>query len=288
MRSELATARAPEFGVLEQRLERLAAELETLRGRLSATPYMSAPPEAWPALRLSTPDDFDYLGFEDVFRGPEPFIRERLRAYVPLIAGRAPVVELGSGRGEFLEIMRESGIAATGVDLNAHAVARVRANGLDNVVVGDANAYLAGLKESSVGAIFSAQFAEHLPFAELLRCLELARTRLVPGGVFIAETVNPNSIEAWKTFYVDLSHEKPLFPEIFLFLCRSMGFSDVRIFYPNGGGFAEAAPTEQHEYAVVATAPTRDGSRTAAPPSVPNGPRRRKKARRRKRGDRRR
>ncbi len=281
VRSELATARAPEFGALEQRLEQLAAEFEALCGRLGATPYMSAPPEAWPELRLSTPDDFDYLGFEDVFRGPEPFIRERLRAYVPLIVGRAPVVELGSGRGEFLEVMRENGIVATGVDLNAHAVARARAKGLDNVVVGDANAYLAGLEKSSVGAIFSAQFAEHLPFAELLRCLELARTRLVPGGVFIAETINPNSIEAWKTFYVDPSHEKPLFPEIFLFLCRSMGFSDVRIFYPNGGGFAEAAPTMQHEYAVVATAPTRDGSKTAAPPSAPNGPRRRRKARRR-------
>ena len=99
------------------------------------------------------------------------------------------------------------------------------------------------MEESSVGAIFSAEFAEHLPFAELLRCLELARTRLVPGGVFVAETVNPNSIEAWKTFYVDLSREKPLFPEVFLLLCRSMDFSEVRIFYPNGGGFDEAAPT---------------------------------------------
>ena len=267
---------------LQEALDTVRSELEALRGSLLSTPYMSAPIEAWPELRLSTPDDFDYVGFEDVFRGPEPFIRERLRAYVPLVKGRAPVVELGSGRGEFLEVMRENGIAATGVDLDAHAVARARAKGLDNVVAGDANAYLAGFEKSSVGAIFSAQFAEHLPFAELLRCLELARTRLVPGGVFIAETVNPNSIEAWKTFYVDPSHEKPLFPEVFLFLCVSMGFSDVRIFYPNSGGFAEAAPTMQHEYAVVATAPIRARSRTAAPPSAPNGPRRRRKAQTRK------
>ena len=245
-------------------LERLAADLAALRGRLLATPYMSAPPDAWPELRRSTPDDFDYVGFENVFRGPESFIRQRLRAYLPLVEKHAPIVELGSGRGEFLELMRESGIAATGVDRDEAAVARMHAKGLDNAVAGDANAYLAGLAEGSVGAIFSAQFAEHLPFAELLRCLELARERLVPGGLFIAETVNANSIEAWKTFYVDPSHEKPLFPEVFQFLCRSMGFSQVRVFYPNGGGFDEAEPTSQHEYAVVATAPNRDGSQREA------------------------
>ena len=284
MRDSAAADRAATASILEDgapirsELERLAAELASLRSRLLATPYMSAPPDAWPALRLSTPDDFDYLGFENVFRGPEAFIRERLRAYLPLVEGRAPIVELGSGRGEFLEIMRENGLAATGVELNPDAVARMRAKGLENVVTGDANAYLAGLAESSVGAIFSAQFAEHLPFAELLRCLELARTRLVPGGVFIAETVNPNSIEAWKTFYVDLSHEKPLFPEVFVFLCRSMGFSDVRVFYPNGGGFEESLPTGQHEYAVVATVPSLDGSQTETAP-LARDPRRRPKAR---------
>src|SRR5665213_1582589 len=279
IRAELATVRGPELAAIQQRLEGLAAEFERLCGRLHATPYMSAPVEAWPDLRRSTADDFDYVGFEDVFRGPETFIRERLRAYVALVEGCGPVLELGSGRGEFLGLMREHGIEASGVDLNADAVARARAKGLAGVVLGDANEYLAGLAESSVGAIFSAQFVEHLTFAQLLRCLELARTRLVPGGLVVAETPNPNSIEAWKTCYVDLSHQRPLFPEVFVFLCRSMGFSDVRVFYPNGGGFAEEAPTEQHEYAIVARAPTRARSRTAAPASSPNAPRRRRKAR---------
>ena len=240
--------------------------------------YTSTPLEDWQPARLSTADDFDYVGFEDVFRGPEAFIRQRLQAYVPLLRGRAPVVELGCGRGEFLDVMREHGIAARGVDLNSDAVARARAKGLENAVVGEANAYLAQLDEGSAGAIFSAQFAEHLPFEELLRCLELARARLVPGGLFVAETVNPNSIEAWKTFYVDPSHQKPIFPEVFSFLCRSMGFVDVRVFYPNGGGFDEPVPTRHHEYAVVATAPSREEPRTAEPASPPNDPHRRRKA----------
>ncbi|MEA2719949.1 MAG: hypothetical protein QOJ39_1813 [Candidatus Eremiobacteraeota bacterium] len=264
---------------VQSRLETLAVDVERLRERLVVTPYMSAPLDAWPEQRLSTADDFDYVGFEDVFRGSEGFIRERLRAYLPLLEGRAPVIELGSGRGEFLELMRESGIEAVGVDLNAEAVARCRAKGLENVVIADANAYLAGAEEGSAGAIFSAQFAEHLPFTELLRCLELARTRLAPGGTFVAETVNPNSIEAWKTFYVDPTHVKPIFPEVFVFLCRSLGFTGVRLFYPNGGGFDEAAPTEHHEYAVVATAPIPGESRTAQPPSPASDPRRPRKER---------
>ena len=262
--NELRENGGPEvLDALRDRLDGVTAELHELRERLLVTPYMSAPPEEWPPLRRSTPDDFDYLGFENVFRGPEPFIRDRLRAYLPLLEGHAPVVELGSGRGEFLELLREREIAGSGVDLSADAVARTRSKGIDTVVEGDAIAYLASLPERSVGAIFSAQFAEHLPFRDLLRCLELARTRLVPGGLFIAETVNPNSIEGLKTFYVDPSHVKPLFPEVFLFLCRSMGFAGVRLFYPNGGGFDEANPTRQPEYAVVATV-SPDGSKTAA------------------------
>ena len=262
-----------EMETMRALLDRVAADVDDVQRRLLATPYMSAPPAEWPPLRRSTAEDFDYVGFENVFRGPEAFIRERLRAYLPLVEGRAPVVELGFGRGEFLELLRERGIAASGVDLTPGAVARARAKGIGDVAEGDANAYLASLPERSAGVVFSAQFAEHLPFAELLRCLELARTRLVPGGLFIAETINPNSIEGFKTFYVDPTHVKPLFPEVFLFLCRSIGFAGVRLFYPNGGGFEEADPTRQTEYAVVAVTP--DESRTEAPAPPPNASRRR-------------
>jgi Methyltransferase domain len=236
------------------RVEELAAALNHLQSRLTATPYLSAPIADWSLQRTSTAEDFDYLGFEDVFRGPEELVRDRLRAYVPLLKGHAPVVELGSGRGEFLELMRTAKIKATGVDNNRHAVERCRKKGLKNVVTGDANEYLASLAEASVGAVFSAQFAEHVSFTELLKVLTLSRSRLVPGGIFVAETVNPNSIEGAKTFFVDQSHVKPIFPEVFAFLCRSTGFAAVRVFYPNGGGFDESDPTSQHEYAVVATA----------------------------------
>jgi SAM-dependent methyltransferase len=250
----LQSAAQRRIGDVVARVELVAVELAHLQARLGATPYMSTPIEAWIPQRVSTPDDFDYVGFEDVFRGSEELVRERLRVYVPLLRSRAPVVELGCGRGEFLELMREAKVKATGVDINPEAVARCKRKRLKNVVTSDANAYLESLGDKTLGAVFSAQFAEHLEFTELLRFLTLARSRLVTGGLFIAETVNPNSIEGGKTFYVDLSHVKPLFPEVFGFLCRSVGFTSARVFYPSGGGFDEPHPTAHHEYAVVATA----------------------------------
>lgn len=250
----LQTAAQRRIGDIVARVEELAAALNHLQHRLTATPYLSAPIAEWNPQRTSTAEDFDYLGFEEVFRGPEELVRDRLRAYVPLLKGHAPVVELGSGRGEFLDLMRAAKIKATGVDNNRNAVERCRQKGLKNAVTADANEYLASLAEASVGAVFSAQFAEHVTFPELLKVLTLSRSRLVPGGIFVAETVNPNSIEGAKTFFVDQTHVKPIFPEVFAFLCRSTGFASVRLFYPNGGGFDEQEPTSQHEYAVVATA----------------------------------
>lgn len=238
---------------LAKRMDVLAADVANLRSRMLATPYVSTSLDAWIPTRLSTPEDFDYLGFEDVFRGPEQLVRERLRIYLPLLEGHVPIVELGAGRGEFLELLRAADLNATAVEINDEAVEHCRAKGLLNVARSDANAYLESLSEGTLGAIFSAQFAEHLSFTDLLRCLTLSRSRLASGGLFIAETVNPNSIEAAKTFFVDPSHVKPLFPEVFAFLCRSVGFSSVRLFYPSGGGFDEHDPTSRHEYAVVAT-----------------------------------
>ena len=101
-------------------------------------------------------------------------------------------------------------------------------------------------------AIFSAQFIEHIPPAELPKLLALARTRLREGGAFIAETPNPESFEALKTFHVDLTHHRPIYPQVLLYLCLQEGFRSARIFYPVGGGFTQRNYESAGEYAVVA------------------------------------
>jgi hypothetical protein len=90
-------------------------------------------------------------------------------------------------------------------------------------------------------------------YETLLRFLSLARVKLASGGLFVAETVNPHSIPALKAFWVDLTHEKPIFPEVALALCRLHGFESAGIFFPNGSGDLESDRRNQGEYAVVAT-----------------------------------
>jgi glycosyltransferase involved in cell wall biosynthesis/SAM-dependent methyltransferase len=194
-----------------------------------------------------------YRSFEDVFRGPEPFIRDRQRSYLDLLGGNQPVLDVGCGRGEFLDLLREHGMAYSGVDADPDMVGHCRARGHEEVHVGDGNAYLESLDDESLGAVFSAQVVEHLPYEQLIRFLELSLRKLRAGGVFIAETVNPHSVSALKTFWVDLTHERPIFPEVALALCRITGFESGFVFHPNGSGNVETDRFHEGEYAVVAT-----------------------------------
>jgi O-antigen chain-terminating methyltransferase len=193
-----------------------------------------------------------YEAFENLFRGSEPFIRDRQRRYLALLEGREPVLDAGCGRGEFLDILREERIAYLGLDLDPDMVEHCRSKGHDRVELADINSYLEGCRDDSLGAVFSAQVIEHLPYEELLGFLQLSLRKLKPGGLLIAETVNPHSVPAMKTFWVDLTHKHPIFPEVALALCKIHGFASAYVFHPNGSGDVEADRFETGEYAVVA------------------------------------
>jgi hypothetical protein len=106
----------------------------------------------------------------------------------------------------------------------------------------------------SIPAIFSAQVIEHLTLDELKELLRLCRSRLQPGGVLVAETVNPHSIETFKTFYADLTHQRPIFPEVALSLVELAGFETAYVVFPLGSGELDRDRRTQGEYAVIATA----------------------------------
>ncbi|MEP6809614.1 MAG: methyltransferase domain-containing protein [Chthoniobacterales bacterium] len=193
-----------------------------------------------------------YLGFENVFRGSEEMIRERQRFYLDFLRGhRGVVVDLGCGRGEMLDLLKESAIPALGVDLDPGMVARSRGKG-HSVLEQGALPYLADQPDGSIGGIFCAQVIEHLAYEDLLQLLRLARKKLEPGGVLILETVNPHSPRALKTFWVDLTHNKPIFPEVLVTFCREMGYEEASVSFPNGKGEFEENRLWEGEYAVIA------------------------------------
>jgi O-antigen chain-terminating methyltransferase len=139
------------------------------------------------------------------------------------------VADLGCGRGEFLELLREAGIEAMGVESNAQAAAHCRERGLA-VHQSDLLSFLAARPDASLGGVFAAQVAEHLPPRVLLSLLRETHRVLRREGLLLLETVNPRSVTGFLEVYNrDLTHERPLHPETLSFLAAAAGFSDVRV-----------------------------------------------------------
>jgi glycosyltransferase involved in cell wall biosynthesis/2-polyprenyl-3-methyl-5-hydroxy-6-metoxy-1,4-benzoquinol methylase len=237
--------------------------LSTLEHRLFAVPYMADPDRflerdehgrqrlGYTSTNGAGKSAF-YVGFEDLFRGPERLVRDRQTVYLPLLRQASHVVDIGCGRGEMLDLLQAAHTPATGIDIDPDMVALCRAKG-HRVEQIDAVQFLRGRDERSLPAIFSAQVIEHLPFEELKAFLTLSRSRLRPGGMVIVETVNPHALEAFKTFYTDLTHQRPIFPEVALALIELAGFSRAHVVFPLGTGSLTENRRTQGEYAVVAT-----------------------------------
>lgn len=176
-----------------------------------------------------------YPSFEDAFRGGPDEIRERLKAYLPLLresrAGESkrPVLDLGCGRGEFLRLLADEGCEAFGVDLNEEMVERARAAGL-KVESGDAIAYLRALPDASLGAVTAIHVIEHVPLEAILSIFEECARVLMPGGVAIFETPNPENIVVGAcNFYMDPTHIRPLHPSTMRFLAEARGLTRVKV-----------------------------------------------------------
>lgn len=173
---------------------------------------------------------FDYVGFEARFRGdPEQVSATLWDRYGELLVQSSPVVDLGCGRAELLRRLRELGVDARGVDSDPSMVLEARNDGLE-VEQADALTWLAEQPDGSLGSIIATHLVEHLQLDDLVRLLELAATRLRPGGVLVAETPNPESLIVLGNSYVmDPTHVRPIHPSLLTFLLEGAGFRDVRL-----------------------------------------------------------
>jgi SAM-dependent methyltransferase len=227
-----AAALEERAGAAESWLERDRREREALELRLTRVERRGASAGGTVAAQPSAGAVPDYFAFETTMRASPGEIRERQRPYVDDFRDAAPVLDVGCGRGEFLALLREAGVPARGVDADADTVAFARGEGLD-VDQADALAYLAGLEDGSLGGIFAAQVVEHLPPPALLRLLELAAAKLRPGGLLVAETINPLSPLSLRHYFADLTHSQPLVPETLALLARHAGFARVETRFLN-------------------------------------------------------
>ena len=230
MVGELAAALAETAAKLDEsrgQCDELAARVRTTEDRLDRLRPIDA------AADLDF-DDF-YLKFENRFRGTREQIRERLAVYLPILAkgglatAEMPALDIGCGRGEWLELLRDEGHIAHGIDINAKMVAECVHHDL-TAAVADVLDHLRAQPANSLGLVTGFHIVEHLPFAVLVQVLDQALRVLKPGGACIFETPNPgNLIVGSCNFHYDPTHLKPLPPEYATFTLQHRGFADVSI-----------------------------------------------------------
>jgi 2-polyprenyl-3-methyl-5-hydroxy-6-metoxy-1,4-benzoquinol methylase len=214
----------------ERLVRELTERLERLERR-GGSPGAAAPPVTVAAQPAATALP-DYFAFESRMRGSVEGVRDRQRRYVEDFRTAAPVLDVGCGRGELLMLLRDAGVEARGIDADADMVAYARGEDLQ-VAQADLVAYLEGLADDSLGGIFMGQVVEHLPAPTLVSALRLAAAKLRPGGLLVAETINPLSPLALRHYFADLTHAQPLVPETLELLARQAGFSETELRFLN-------------------------------------------------------
>ncbi len=228
-------------GTTEEQLRQANGEIERLRaqGRLiaDARPPLAPPGENERTSTVSastTSPNFDafYQIFEDQLRSSE-LVEAHLQPHLAHFAGwtadALPVLDVGAGRGDWLELLASHGVAARGIDTNAAAVAEAHERGVD-VVLADGMDYLAGLEPRSLAAITSFHVIEHLPAQSRLTFAELAHRALAPGGFLLVETPDPRNLQVGATgFWLDPTHERPVPPEQFAAMLTFAGFEGIEM-----------------------------------------------------------
>ena len=176
-----------------------------------------------------------YRVFEDHHRGSRALIKSRLRAYLPFVESLKNVqsdvnaLDLGCGRGEWLELMQEVGIDCHGVDLDEGMLLACRELGLQ-VETRDAISYLKSLTDDSLSVVSAFHLVEHLTFDQLQALVAQAHRVLKPGGLLIMETPNPeNIVVATQNFYLDPTHQRPIPPALLFFVAEFYGFARAKI-----------------------------------------------------------
>ena len=217
------------LGVAQQQVTGLKRIVERQSSDRSPARAENSRGASAPATTESSFEAWQYVAFENLFRGSQEEIRERLQDYAPLFEGASDVLDVGCGRGEFLEIMAARGVKARGLDLNREMVEECRSRGLD-AMESDALTYLRAQPDGSLGGLIATQVVEHLEPPYLLAFLDQAQRVLRPRSIIVLETIN---VACWLAFFEsylrDLTHARPLHPDTLKYLVTASGFVDTEV-----------------------------------------------------------
>ena len=197
---------------------------------------------------MSSDQNNFYKAFEDQHRGSREMIKSRLSVYLPFIQKiqaahpNASALDLGCGRGEWLELLQDNQFASSGIDLDDGMLSACRSRGL-NVQTGDALAHLKSLPADSLSIVSGFHIAEHLSLEDLQTLIKEALRVLKPAGLLILEAPNTeNLVVGTSSFYLDPTHQRPLPSALLNFLVVYLGFARTKVL-----GVQESVPLrEEH------------------------------------------
>ncbi|MEI6294095.1 MAG: class I SAM-dependent methyltransferase, partial [Methanomicrobiales archaeon] len=174
---------------------------------------------------FNSKENTNYFLFEERFRGSRIDIKQRQREFLPYFEKCSRVLDIGCGRGEFLEILKDHDIGGVGIDSDPDMVTYCRSRQLE-VDQSDAIAYLETLEDKSLDGIFIDQVVEHLEPEYLIRLLALCYQKMKFGYHIVVETVNPLSFVSFVNFYIDMTHKRPVHPDTLQYLISASGFRE--------------------------------------------------------------
>ena len=242
---ELARQQHAEFGAALDRntidvQKRLWKDLEQIRGeyervihtelRLIRQKTMAERVAPVPSTHAAEPIAIDWMRFAHNFRGPEERIREHQKKYAARFAGATgEILDLGCGRGEFLEAAREAGLLARGIDQSDDWVALCRSKGLE-AERAELFEYLKSLPDSSLAGVYCSQVVEHIEPARLPELVRLISEKARRGALVAIETPNPECLAIFAThFYLDPTHTRPVPAALLRFYLEEAGFGNVEV-----------------------------------------------------------
>lgn len=184
-------------------------------------------------------DSIDYLDFENRFRGKREEIKKRQSIYLSVFSALAPsdhILDLGCGRGEFLELLKENSMRGKGIDANPSMVSYCKDIGLD-VEKANAIEHLSNIRDNTLGGVMASHLIEHLSIDDLITLAKACHEKLKPGGYLIFETPNPTCLTVFSgAFYVDPTHIRPVHPELARYVLEKAGFGNIETWFVNRSG----------------------------------------------------
>jgi SAM-dependent methyltransferase len=218
--------------------KQLLEEMKELRESNKGIPLSKSPGvlrkidgEKPPIIRDADMPDINYFDFERMFRGKTEDIKLQQTQFLKHFTNCKNVLDVGCGRGEFLKLLEENNSWGYGIDIDDDMVDFTKKQGLVAIRV-DATTHMRSLADNTLDGVFMSHVAEHLEPSELLTTLNLAYKKLKWGSNLVLVTPNPRSLSIfYNSFYLDLSHVKPLHPYTLEFILKGIGFGEIELRY---------------------------------------------------------